>query len=102
MTIGTLAIICVLGDIVREIQRIGMAKAMLDANWGLIALACSRFMKSLLAVLKNTKQVLRGYRTFTLVQRGKNVFLRAVSPVEEADRPPPGAHGDLKEGRDLT
>ena len=54
-------------------------------NWALISVVLARFLKSLLTCLKSTKQALRGYRTYHIVKRGRNVYLRQV-PANDDDQ----------------
>ena len=67
MTIGTIALALTIGEIAREVSRLGFY----EANWALFALASARFLKALLAVLKNTKQALSGYPSIRSTSAGK-------------------------------
>ena len=77
MTIGTIALALTIGEIAREVSRLGFY----EANWALFALASARFLKALLAVLKNTKQALSGYRKYQVheLRQGRTVVLRQIT-----------------------
>ena len=81
MSVGVLALSLTVVEIVREIRSLGVR----DANWALFALALARFMKALLSVLKNTRQALKGYKSYIVLHRGDNVFLRQVKNVDDKD-----------------
>ena len=56
-----------------------------EANWALLFLALARMLKSFLAVLRSTRMALRGYKSYKVVHRGENVFLRHDPAAEPAD-----------------
>ena len=58
-----------------------------EANWALFALASARFLKALLAVLKNTKQALSGYRKYQVheLRQGRTVVLRQITAGSTQD-----------------
>lgn len=85
ITVGIVAITLCGIDVAREVHTYGLKKAMGQANHTVMFLAFVRFLKAFVTVLKNSKQVLRGYKTYALVQRGKNVFLRAVPASDLGD-----------------
>ena len=84
MAIGITTILLVSYELAREIRKLGVAKALGEMNMALVSIVIARFLKALLACLKSTKQALRGYRTYAIVKRGKNVYLRQV-PAASAD-----------------
>jgi hypothetical protein len=85
MTIGVATIVLVCYELGREIRKLGMAKALGEVNLALLMVVVARFFKALLSCLKSTKQALRGYRTYTIVKRGKNVYLRQVPAAIDED-----------------
>ncbi|KAJ1452417.1 hypothetical protein M885DRAFT_526942 [Pelagophyceae sp. CCMP2097] len=77
---GILVIALTVAELSREMATYGARRA----NWALLCLALSRCLKALLTVLRSTKTALRGYKAYTIVRRGENVFLRHI-PDTEAD-----------------
>ena len=83
MTIGTIALALTIGEIAREVSRLGFY----EANWALFALASARFLKALLSVLKDTKQALNGYRKYQIheLRHGRTVVLRQITAGSTQD-----------------
>jgi hypothetical protein len=77
---GVLVIALTVAELSREMAQYGAR----GANWALLCLALSRCLKALLTVLRSTKTALRGYKAYTIVHRGQNVYLRHI-PDTEAD-----------------
>ena len=81
LTIGTLAVALTLVEISREIQKLGVS----EANWALLFIAFSRMLKSFLAVMRSTRMALRGYKSYRVVHRGENVYLKHLpAPDDDA------------------
>lgn len=68
--IGTTAVVLTLVEMSQQVSKLG------EANWALLVLALARMLKSFLAVLRSTRMALRGYKSYKVVHRGENVFLR--------------------------
>ena len=43
----------------------------------------ARLLKSLLAVLRSTRMALRGYKSYRVVRRGDNVYLKHLPPPDD-------------------
>ncbi|EGB07330.1 hypothetical protein AURANDRAFT_65041 [Aureococcus anophagefferens] len=80
LAIGTMAVGLTFVEIGREINRLGSVR---EANWALLFLAMARLLKSLLAVLRSTRMALRGYKSYRVVRRGDNVYLKHLPPPDD-------------------
>ena len=79
LTIGTMAVALTFVEIGQQVQRLGVR----DANWALLFLAMARLLKAFLAVLRSTRMALRGYKSYRVIRRGENVYLKHLPAPDD-------------------
>ena len=79
LLIGATAVSLSLMEIQRQIIELGTR----EADYSVLFLAATRMLKAFLAVLRSTRMALRGYKSYAVIKKGENVYLKKLSATED-------------------
>lgn len=80
LVIGATAVSLSLVEIQRQFIELGTR----EADYSVLFIAASRMLKAFLAVLRSTRMALRGYKSYAVIKRGENVYLKKIpSPMDD-------------------
>merc|ERR1719269_255030 len=79
LLIGTTAVSLSLMEIQRQIIELGTR----EADYSVLFLAATRMLKAFLAVLRSTRMALRGYKSYAVIKKGENVYLKKIPATDD-------------------
>ena len=79
LLIGATAVSLSLMEIQRQIIELGTR----EADYSVLFLAATRMLKAFLAVLRSTRMALRGYKSYAVIKKGENVYLKKIPATDD-------------------
>ena len=79
LLIGATAVSLSLMEIQRQIIELGTR----EADYSVLFLAATRMLKAFLAVLRSTRMALRGYKSYAVIKKGENVYLKKLPATDD-------------------
>ena len=79
LLIGATAVSLSLMEIQRQIIELGTR----EADYSVLFLAATRMLKAFLAVLRSTRMALRGYKSYAVIKKGENVYLKMIPATDD-------------------
>ena len=57
--------------------------SLMEADYSVLFLAATRMLKAFLAVLRSTRMALRGYKSYAVIKKGENVYLKKLPATDD-------------------